>query len=290
MDQEPKTAEAETINKRKKKRTSKVQSDMEEIEPKELPQEDSSDMVDWNLDDEEEKKKLESIKKEIIEDEYKKSEEQVAPEDNEDSELIIDEKADENVGSGAFKCPQCDKVFDTNEKLQTHLTCYHSRQKRFRCKICDYQGYRKKDTLNHLNFVHQAGVTLDKLFSYVETVNKAVDEAEIAKQKEIKKGQTKLKRQLARQMQRKKVKDENQTPQSDEQESEQKIEFKSPEIPSVESTPVKIPLESPPMQISPAKSDLKSTTDEDEDDSFDPNLEMQTKPSKINKSFIPSPR
>lgn len=184
--------------------------------------------------------------------------------DDEDSGLIIDEKADIN---GAFKCHQCEKVFETDDKLQTHLTCYHSRQKRFRCKICDYQGYRKKDTLNHLNFVHQAGVTPEKLSEYIETVNKAVDEAEIAKQKEIKKGQTKLKRQLARQMQRKKIKEEN--PNSSQDENEQKVEFKAPEIPSLDSTPSSTPhklIHSPPMQISPSKSELKSTTDDEEDE------------------------
>lgn len=231
------------------------------------------------MDDEEEKKKIENIKKEIIEDEYKKMEIKIEPTDqqqrsqdeNEESALIIDEKA-ENATIGSFKCPQCEKVFETDEKLKVHLTCYHSRQKRFRCKICDYQGYRKKDTLNHINFVHQAGVTPDKLMDYIETVNKAVDEAEIAKQKEIKKGQTKLKRQLARQMQRKKIKEEG--PNLSQDENEQKVEFKAPEIPSIDSTPTntpKKPILSPPMQISPTKSDLKSSTDDEEDESYEQN-------------------
>jgi hypothetical protein len=190
------------VNKRKRKRTSKVKK--EESEEKE-----SSNSVDWNLDDEEEKKKLENIKKEIIEDEYKKSanssandlmnvsdiQEEAREDDDEDSSaLVIDEKVDENP----FKCPTCEKVFPTDDKLKYHLTTYHSRQKRFKCKMCEYQGYRKKDTINHLSYVHNVSADKDSLENYMESVMKAVDEESLAKQNELKKNQLKIKRKLAR--------------------------------------------------------------------------------------------
>lgn len=312
------------VNKRKRKRTSKVknqdnnvikiEAEKEQKQEDEEPMEDSNDIVDWNLDDEEEKKKIENIKKEIIAEDYKKIESKLEPvvneemqqqhpadDDDEDSGLIIDEKVEvikeekrEGEENFIYKCPQCDKSFETNEKLKTHLTCYHSRQKRFRCKICDYQGYRKKDTLNHLNFVHNCGATLEHFFQYVETVNKAVDEADILKQKEIKRGQTKLKRQLARQMQRQKVKDGKS--ESDE------TSFKSPGssspapegikvIAKPSSTPVvNTPLSSPPMQISPNKSELKSTSSDgdDEEESFSEHQRRKSTSRSCKNTFTTS--
>lgn len=215
------------VNKRKRKQTSKVKK--EEVGAKVLAPQEESNSVDWNLDDEEEKKKLDNIKKEIVEDDYKRVVQESAhdsamnstcnsslssnlnstinamdvhePEsrddDDEDSALVIDEKPEEEVGS-QFKCPQCDKVFDTDDKLKFHLTTYHSRQKRFKCKMCEYQGYRKKDTINHLNYVHNIEGDKEMLESHMESVMKAVDEESLAKQSELKKNQLKIKRRLAR--------------------------------------------------------------------------------------------
>ncbi|XP_070503672.1 putative leucine-rich repeat-containing protein DDB_G0290503 [Chironomus tepperi] len=205
-------------NKRKKIWKAKVEEGENKVE---IAEENSEDIVDWNLDDEEENKKIENIKKEIIEDEYKRnleatssnhfanqeinnensSQEQL---DDDDNGLVIDEKNYEDQNQ-EMKCPTCDKVFPTNEKLKYHLTYYHSRQKRFKCKMCEYQGYRKKDTMNHINFVHSANVTLETLSNYTETVSKAVNEEDVKKQNELKKNQLKIKRKMARERQRKKA-------------------------------------------------------------------------------------
>lgn len=206
------------VNKRKRKRTSKVKKEEVDVKPVLMLQQEESSSVDWNLDDEEEKKKLDNIKKEIIEDEYKRGAESAntthstshdtslmnisdiqesRDDDDEDNALVIDEKAVEESG-GPFKCPQCDKVFDTDDKLKYHLNTYHSRQKRFKCKMCEYQGYRKKDTINHLNYVHNINGDKDQLENYMESVMKAVDEESLAKQNELKKNQLKIKRRIAR--------------------------------------------------------------------------------------------
>lgn len=204
------------FNKRKRKRTSRVKK--EEVEVKAVVQQEESSSVDWNLDDEEEKKKLENIKKEIIEDDYKRVnesagsslnsskdlsiKEEVKPEvddDDEDRTLVIDEKMEgEGDPTKEFKCPQCDKVFDTEDKIKYHKNTYHSRQKRFKCKMCEYQGYRKRDTINHLNYVHNIDGEKDTLEQYMESVMKAVDEESLAKQSELKKKQLKIKRKMAR--------------------------------------------------------------------------------------------
>lgn len=197
--------------KRKGKQTSKVNKP-ETTEVKLVVQQEESSSVDWNLDDEEEKKKLENIKREIIEDEYKRESanstgnsvgivnnetNQDQDDDDEDSALVIDEKPEEDLNS-QFPCPQCDKHFETDDKLKYHLNTYHSRQKRFKCKKCEYQGYRKKDTINHLNYVHNINGDKDTLESYMESVMKAVDEESLAKQNELKKNQLKIKRKMAR--------------------------------------------------------------------------------------------
>lgn len=201
------------VNKRKRKRTNKVKREEVAVVKNVVEQEESSS-VDWNLDDEEEKKKLENIKKEIIEDDYKRVnlsdislnvsantslqvEADTNDEDDEPKDLVIDEKVEEEP-KNEQKCPQCDKVFDTDEKLKYHLNTYHSRQKRFKCKMCEYQGYRKKDTINHLNCVHNVDGDKETLEKYMESVMKAVDEESLAKQNELKKNQLKIKRKLAR--------------------------------------------------------------------------------------------
>ncbi|CRK95105.1 CLUMA_CG008583, isoform A [Clunio marinus] len=273
-----------TTNKRKRKRTSKVKKDEIEVKPPPTAvQHEESTSVDWNLDDEEEKKKLENIKKEIIEDDYKRVQESLNSslndstvantsgehdddDDDEDRGLVIDEKAtegDDGVGANnggvtgeSFKCPQCDKVFDTDDKLKYHLNTYHSRQKRFKCKLCEYQGYRKKDTINHLNYVHNVNGEKESLENYMESAMKAVDEESLAKQNELKKNQLKIKRRMAREkLKMNGMKEEPSVVETkseivkDEPPVEIKIEFKQPAA-------VKVTEESP--KVSPPKIRRKS--------------------------------
>lgn len=205
-------------NKRKRKKVIKVKKEETEVKAKTVVQKEDSNSVDWNLDDEEEKKKLDNIKKEIIEDDYKRvnyssagtssantSKALIEPEpmqddDEEESALVIDERAvgGDDALESQMKCPQCEKVFEGQEKLTFHLNTYHSRQKRFKCKMCEYQGYRKKDTINHLDYVHKINADKGKLEQYMESVMKAVDEESLTKQNELKKAQLKIKRKLAR--------------------------------------------------------------------------------------------
>lgn len=216
----PSTVEVDVnvVNKRKRKKAIKVKKEEPEIKPKLVVAKEDSNSVDWNLDDEEEKKKIDNIKKEIIEDEYKRvhvsanntseastskariDSEPTHDDDDDDNQLVIDEKpmTEDTAPVKEMKCPQCEKVFDTNEKLKGHLNTYHSRQKRFKCKMCEYQGYRKKDTINHLDYVHKINGDKETLEKYMESVMKAVDEESLAKQNELKKTQLKIKRKMAR--------------------------------------------------------------------------------------------
>lgn len=223
-------ASQEQPAKRKRKRTVKPKKEAtDEVSEK---AEESSSLVDWNLDDEEEKEKLENIKKEIIEDDYKRAsttssanvsnvneikaplvisnnvqqqpkvEEDDDDDDEEENALVIDEKdANDNDTSDSpsnLKCPQCEKLFDNQDKLNYHTTTFHSRQKRFKCKMCEYQGYRKKDTMNHLNYVHNIECDKEKLESLMESVMRAMDEESLAKQNELKRHQLKIKRRMER--------------------------------------------------------------------------------------------
>ncbi|KAG5670282.1 hypothetical protein PVAND_000559 [Polypedilum vanderplanki] len=271
--QEQKTKDDSNVNKRKRKRTKKIKSEAEvssSVNTSLLMKENSEDIVDWNLDDEEEKKRLENIKKEIIEDEYKKNqvvqsisnntqpvinnntETNEQDDDDDENGLVIDLKGHETE-ENVFKCPTCDKTFENNEKLKYHLTYYHSRQKRFKCKLCEYQGYRKKDTMNHINFVHDMSITLQELPNYIETVSKAVGSEEIAKQNELKKNQLRIKRKMAREKQRKKINEDgaqseksgngesNKIPFPDKEIKEEPIEIKEEKKQESEATPAKIP-------------------------------------------------
>lgn len=51
-------------------------------------------------------------------------------------------------------CPLCPKKVSDNVNLKRHISMFHFRQNRFACKKCEYRGYRRIDTINHLNNVH----------------------------------------------------------------------------------------------------------------------------------------
>lgn len=90
---------------------------------------------------------------------------------------------------------------------------------------CEYQGYRKKDTMNHINFVHNAGVTMETLSNFTETVSKAVDEESVAKLNELKRTQLKIKRKMARERNKK------------QREEKQKVEVKQENDDTAQSEP-----------------------------------------------------
>lgn len=128
-------------NKRKRKRTNRVNADTSRTHDEE---------VDWNLDAEEERMKLESVKKENVEKDYKLAsyktmhikQEVVDQETNaledesgDESGLVIDEKGDDNQENvinnsnssetGEQKCIICEKTFKDDEKLKYHMAFYH---------------------------------------------------------------------------------------------------------------------------------------------------------------------
>lgn len=219
-------------NRRKRKRTNRIKTDLSPSKLSKIETKDEED-VDWNLDDEEEKLKIDNIKKEIIALDYgqtsqKQKEELVATQetpdfhgfslnefnddDKDNDDLVIDEKMEDSgvnttMNSSAptedsgvaidesLKCIICDKVFKDTPKRNDHVINYHQRQKRFKCSLCDYHGYRIKDTLNHLNTVHQLVGTKETLGTYMETVMRNIDAAEIMKQSLIKKEKYKLMKQ-----------------------------------------------------------------------------------------------
>lgn len=226
--EENNTQPQQESSKRKSKKVTKAKPEVEgEISV--VKTEENSSLVDWNLDDEEEKMKLEKLKQETL---LSIQSEQISnkpttstalpaqnisiksdddDDDEEESALVIDEKI-ENDSESTLKCPQCDKLFENDEKLKYHTNTFHSRQKRFKCKMCEYQGYRKKDTMNHLNYVHNIEGDKEKLESLMESVMKSMDEESLAKQNELKRNQLKIKRRMERQKKRQsKIQNEDKT-------------------------------------------------------------------------------
>ncbi|XP_055525090.1 uncharacterized protein LOC129718377 [Wyeomyia smithii] len=51
--------------------------------------------------------------------------------------------------NGEIVC-RCGKRYDDPEKYKRHLRVFHNRQRRYWCAVCDFKGYRKVDTVNHL--------------------------------------------------------------------------------------------------------------------------------------------
>nr|XP_029711167.1 uncharacterized protein LOC109421992 [Aedes albopictus]XP_029711168.1 uncharacterized protein LOC109421992 [Aedes albopictus]XP_029711169.1 uncharacterized protein LOC109421992 [Aedes albopictus]XP_029711170.1 uncharacterized protein LOC109421992 [Aedes albopictus] len=74
---------------------------------------------------------------------------------------------------------RCLKKYNDPEKYKRHLKVYHSRQRRFWCAICEFKGYRKVDTINHLMQEHKYEGDVEDLsslinFQPVEKPKKAV--------------------------------------------------------------------------------------------------------------------
>ncbi|XP_039433129.1 uncharacterized protein LOC120415602 [Culex pipiens pallens] len=63
------------------------------------------------------------------------------------------ELAERIEADGEIVC-RCAKKYNDPERYKHHLRVFHSRQRRFWCAICDFKGYRKVDTINHLMQEH----------------------------------------------------------------------------------------------------------------------------------------
>lgn len=66
-----------------------------------------------------------------------------------EEELSEKEMNESLAVSGKIVC-RCSKSFDDPVKYKRHVRVFHNRQRRFWCAICDFKGYRKVDTINHL--------------------------------------------------------------------------------------------------------------------------------------------
>ncbi|XP_055605406.1 uncharacterized protein LOC129753595 [Uranotaenia lowii] len=70
-----------------------------------------------------------------------------ADESTENVEKSVSERRD--AAADEIVC-RCSKKFSGLETYKRHLRLTHIRQRRFWCAVCEFKGYRKSDTVNHL--------------------------------------------------------------------------------------------------------------------------------------------
>lgn len=69
-------------------------------------------------------------------------------------------------------CALCSKKFSSNTNLKRHLAMFHFRQNRFACTKCDFRGYRRIDTISHLNNLHNIQGEKEEVNQYIQiTIN-----------------------------------------------------------------------------------------------------------------------
>lgn len=73
-------------------------------------------------------------------------------------------------------CTLCSKKFINLANLKRHIAMYHFRINRFGCKLCDYRGYRRIDTITHLGNLHNIQGEKDTLNEYIQLVVKSDDD------------------------------------------------------------------------------------------------------------------
>lgn len=82
-------------------------------------------------------------------------------EDRDDSYFSFDDKAPEDARDESYKrrypCEicNCNKSFSTMSNLKRHNVMFHYFQHRYSCRVCNYQGMKKKVALAHLRDVHK---------------------------------------------------------------------------------------------------------------------------------------
>lgn len=73
-------------------------------------------------------------------------------------------------------CALCSKKFANNTNLKRHVAMFHFRQNRFACKLCDYRGYRRIDTISHLGNLHNIQGEKESFNDYIELIVKPEDD------------------------------------------------------------------------------------------------------------------
>jgi KRAB domain-containing zinc finger protein len=79
-----------------------------------------------------------------------------------------------------FQCEHCDKVFDQNGFLQTHIKVVHKKIRRFFCDLCDFSSYRNNVLELHFKTVHLGNkdfkcTQCDKAFTRRESLRSHVN-------------------------------------------------------------------------------------------------------------------
>lgn len=72
-------------------------------------------------------------------------------------------------------CALCSKKFATNTNLKRHVAMFHFRQNRFACKLCEFRGYRRVDTITHLGNAHNIHGEKEEVNKYIEITIKDDD-------------------------------------------------------------------------------------------------------------------
>jgi hypothetical protein len=67
-------------------------------------------------------------------------------------------------------CKLCPKLFASKRNLKLHVAMFHCRQNLFKCKFCEYHGYRKIDTRNHILLKHKFDCPPTDLDAMIERI------------------------------------------------------------------------------------------------------------------------
>ncbi|XP_063705080.1 zinc finger protein 800 [Culicoides brevitarsis] len=74
-----------------------------------------------------------------------------------------------------IECPLCPKKVSETANLRRHVSMFHFRQNRFACKKCDFRGYRRIDTTNHLSSAHNIQGEKEEVNPFIEISIKEED-------------------------------------------------------------------------------------------------------------------
>uniref|UniRef100_A0A336LV41 CSON000751 protein n=1 Tax=Culicoides sonorensis TaxID=179676 RepID=A0A336LV41_CULSO len=160
-----------SINKRKRKGQLLIRNESPEVK-------DEAEMSWSNIENKTDESSIldeSQIKKELVDDatdepiltieEPTKKKRKIKKEkDGETSNIVKD-----------IPCALCSKKFSTNTNLKRHVAMFHFRQNRFACKKCDFRGYRRIDTITHLNNIHNVQGEKEEVNQYIEISIKEED-------------------------------------------------------------------------------------------------------------------
>lgn len=163
---QPETNTVKSVNKRKRKGPLVIRNESPEIK-------DDAEVF-WSVENKNEslidtsqiKKELDTTDDpELMIEEPTKKKRKIKKEKDADAPEVI-----KNI-----PCALCSKKFSNNTNLKRHVAMFHFRQNRFACKKCDFRGYRRIDTITHLNNVHNIQGEKEEVNQYIEISVKEED-------------------------------------------------------------------------------------------------------------------